>query len=215
LNNYTTPTSTTTHLNARIPVFVQGRRMAGPLAPLFDNSDLDVMYDQPVTLPAQSTLGCVYGRCTFCTYPAVEPVPTKLDLETAVGSVVEQAILRGNGTSMSIKDSLVTPLRLMQIASCVQQQQRQRGAVVPWSACTKLHPKLAELEFLQQLSRHGLATLEVGLESLLPETQRRIDKIQSQELFERVVETIRNVPEVSLVVYMTGFPWEQKLQGMT
>jgi radical SAM superfamily enzyme YgiQ (UPF0313 family) len=111
-NKYTTTTSSTT---PRIPAFVQGRRI--------DNSDLDLLYDQPLTLPTQSTLGRTYGRCTFCTYPAVEPVPTELDLETAVGSVIEQAILRSNGTSMSIKDSLVTPLRLVQIASCVQQQQ--------------------------------------------------------------------------------------------
>ena len=183
----------------------EGRRLAAPVAPRFDD-DIMLLYDQPVTLPAQSTLGCAYGRCTFCTYPAVEPTPVKLPLDIAVTSVVDQAVQRDDGTRLCIKDSLVTPLRLEHIATkCVKGR-------VSWSACTKLHAKLVNKDFLHNtLSRKGgLRTLEVGLESLHPETQRRIDKIQSQNLFENFVRVAaQDAPDVSLVVnYMTGFPWD-------
>lgn len=93
--------------------YLQGR--SGPaVAPLFENLGL---YDDPPNLPAHSTLGCAYGSCAFCTYPAVEPMPTKLPLLVAVDSVVEMAA--AIGASVSIKDSLATPLRLREIATCV------------------------------------------------------------------------------------------------
>lgn len=51
--------------------------------------------------------------------------------------------------------------------------------------------------------------MEVGLESLLPDTQRKINKIQPPELFENFLRHVRSVPGVSVVVnYMTGYPWE-------
>jgi radical SAM superfamily enzyme YgiQ (UPF0313 family) len=53
--------------------------------------------------------------------------------------------------------------------------------------------------------------LEVGLESLLPETQRRVGKMQPQALFDTFVSEVSQTSGLSLVVnYMTGFPWEDQ-----
>ncbi|KAL7570350.1 hypothetical protein ACA910_017191 [Epithemia clementina (nom. ined.)] len=176
---------------------VKGKQGCSPVSPVFDNLE---WYDKPLTLPAQSGLGCAYGRCKFCTYPGIEPIPQKLPLDIAVGSVVRSALLVG-AASIAIKDSLATPLRLRQIADCIAGQ-------VQWSACTKLNTKI-DAQFLQYLRDRGLATIEVGLESLLPETQKRIDKIQSQAIYEKFVQDVASVKGLYLVVnYMTGFPWE-------
>ena len=164
-------------------------------------SGLTFLYDQPPVLPAQSTLGCAYGRCAFCTYPAMEPKPTKLDLCLTIDSVVRQA--EECGGTMAVKDSLVTPRRLIEIADVV------RGRVC-WSACTKLHPKLCEKGFLKALNDSGLSTIEVGLESLLVETQRRVAKVHPPTLFEDFLKESSTIPDLSIIVnYMTGFPWEQ------
>ena len=157
------------------------------------------LYDDPPVLPAQSTLGCAYGRCSFCTYPAIEPTPTKLDLCLSVESVVDQAI-RCQGT-VAIKDSLVTPRRLKDIAMTI-------GGRVKWSACTKLNAKL-DFETLRMLEENGLATLEVGLESLLVDTQLRVAKLHPENLFEEFLRNVAKVPGLSLVInYITDFPWE-------
>ena len=177
---------------------MKGKQECSPLSPIFDNLDV---YDRPLTLPAQSTLGCAYGRCKFCTYPAIEPVPTKLPLDVSVGSVVRTALQVG-ATKIAIKDSLATPTRLRQIGDCIAGQ-------VEWSACSKLSKKL-DVHLLQYLRDRGLVTLEVGLESLLPETQVRVDKIQPQHLYEKFVQDASTVENLTLVVnYMTGFPWEE------
>jgi hypothetical protein len=126
-------------------------------------------------------------------------MPTKLPLLVSVDSVVRQA--QRIGASVSLKDSLATPLRLQEIAACVAGRAR-------WSACTKLSDKF-DLRRLQSLNSAGLATLEVGLESLLEETQRRIAKVQPLALYEEFLLNVADVPNMSLVVnYMTGFPWE-------
>jgi hypothetical protein len=67
-----------------------------------------------------------------------------------------------------------------------------------------------DLDTLSGLRLSGLATLEVGLESLLPETQKRIGKVQPQSLYEELVSNVAKVPGLTLVInYMTGFPWEE------
>ena len=175
--------------------------MQCPAVPSFDNLEC---YSQPLTLPVQSSLGCAYGKCAFCTYPAMEGTPVRLSLKDTVEPVVRRAMELGENkcSGISFKDSLVTTNRLRDIAECI-------GGRVQWSACTKLSPRLADRSTLGHLRDNGLATLEVGLESLLPDTQRRVGKIQSQDLFDTFVSELSHTPDVSLVVnYMTGFPWE-------
>ena len=51
--------------------------------------------------------------------------------------------------------------------------------------------------------------MEVGLESLITETQQRVAKIHPPNLFEDFVSNVAKLPGLSLVTnYMTGFPWE-------
>mmetsp|Transcript_21637 Transcript_21637/g.47049 ORF Transcript_21637/g.47049 Transcript_21637/m.47049 type:complete len:220 (+) Transcript_21637:1395-2054(+) len=153
-------------------------------------------------------IGCAYGRCSYCTYPSIEGRPQKLDLVTSVGDVVDQA-QRLPGSTLSLKDSLVTPNRLIELGDCIQKR-------VKWSACTKLSRRL-DISRLSQLNNSGLATLEVGLESLMPETQHRINKLQPQSLYEDFLANVADLPhELSVVVnYMFDFPWEDPVAAQS
>jgi radical SAM superfamily enzyme YgiQ (UPF0313 family) len=185
-------------LGSSTPMVLDGFSSKEPISPLFSNLDL---YDPPLTLPAQSSVGCAYGRCRFCTYPAIEPKPSRFNLDKSIGGVVDLA--SELGASVSIKDSLATTTRLLEIGDHIADK-------VPWSACTKLSSRL-DRDVLAKLQRGGLATLEVGLESLLEETQKRIDKIQSVALFESFVSDVATTPDLTLIVnYMVGFPWEDE-----
>jgi hypothetical protein len=121
-------------------------------------------------------------------------------LAIAVEPVIEQA--EAVNGSVSIKDSLVTPRRLQELASVIRNR-------VKWSACTKLHPRLADVALLQYLQSQGLATLEVGLESLLIHTQQRISKVHPPGLLEDFLHCASQVSGLAVVCnYITGFPWE-------
>ncbi len=163
------------------------------LTPAFHAAGLD---GRPhLTLPAQTSRGCAYGRCRYCTYPAIEGGFRRLDADAWL-PVVEQAAARG--ARVSFKDSLMVPRQLDEVAA-------QVAGRVAWSACTKLHPRL-DAGFLSRLASAGLATLELGIETLSPQGQMVIDKRQSPALLDQLLRAAER-SGISLVVNtITGFP---------
>lgn len=148
-----------------------------------------------LTLPTQSTRGCAFGRCAFCTYPAIEGKVRKLDL-TAVREVVMEA--ERCRAAVSFKDSLVTLDRLNELATLINGR-------VQWSACTKLHAGL-NADFLLPIAAAGCRTLEVGLETLTESGQRLILKRQTPELFLGFLNAAAAVGISVVVNYITGLP---------
>ena len=163
------------------------------VVPAFDHLD-DYGWGR-LTLPAQTSRGCAYGRCTFCTYPAVEGRYRPLELDPALAIV---AAAERVGAVVSFKDSLVVPQRLEAIAAAV-------GGRVSWSACTKLHGAF-DARFLQRLAVGGCATLEFGLETLTPSGQLLIEKNQSLPLFLRALDAADAARIAVVINYITGFP---------
>ena len=168
-------------------------RQAVAPAPAFSN--LEWYGHGRLTLPAQLTRGCSYGRCTYCTYPAIEGPFRTLDLELASPTI---ALATDLGAAVSFKDSLVAPTRLLDLAELI-------GGQVPWSACTKLHRRLGP-RLLRRLAAGGCRTLELGLETLRSDAQVLIDKRQSADLLLRTFDAAAQEGIALVVNYITGFP---------
>lgn len=166
-----------------------------PPTPVF--RDLELYGSPRLVLPVQLSRGCSYARCSYCTYREIEEkyVPGNVDI---LKPVMELAVEQN--ASVSIKDSLVLPHRLREIAGYIT-------GTVPWSACTKLDNRLTK-ELMQYLARNGLKTIEVGLETLIPKTQQMIGKIQSMELLTNLLKNLESTSISLIVNYMTGFPGE-------
>ncbi|WP_437982661.1 B12-binding domain-containing radical SAM protein [Sorangium sp. So ce117] len=162
-------------------------------APVFQDLEL---YGLPrLTLPAQASRGCSYGRCGFCTYPTIEGTYRAID-EAIVEPVVQLGFDRG--ATVAFKDSLIVPQRLTALAARIR-------ARVRWSACTKLSPALDEAS-LRRLAVGGCDTLEIGLETIDIESQRLIGKRQSVALFKRTLDAARDAGVGLVINYITGFP---------
>jgi radical SAM superfamily enzyme YgiQ (UPF0313 family) len=157
--------------------------------------DLELYGLPRLTLPAQASRGCSYGRCGFCTYPTIEGTYRALD-----GATVEPVVQLGfeRGATVAFKDSLVVPQRLAALAVRI-------GGRVRWSACTKLAPALDHAA-LRRLAAGGCDTLEIGLETIDAESQRLIGKRQSVALFRRTLDAARDAGVGLVVNYITGFP---------
>lgn len=163
-----------------------------------DDASVVPTFDLPggrLTLPAQASRGCAYGRCTFCTYPSVEGEYRPGDLAPVLHTVELAASV---GAAVSFKDSLVVPARLERIAALIDGRVR-------WSACTKLHPRL-DGPLLRRLAAAGCATLEVGLETLTPSGQLVIEKPQTLPLFLAFLDAAAAAGISVVVNYITGFP---------
>jgi hypothetical protein len=150
-----------------------------------------------LALPAQVTRGCAYGKCQFCTYPAVEGAVVEPATLAHLEPVVAEAAARG--AVVSFKDSLMTGAFLREVSSLIAGRAR-------WAACTKLTPALVEQ--LPALAAAGCETLEVGIETLVERSQFVIDKKVTRRLVEALLRSAQ-VAGVRIVVnYMTGLPFE-------
>jgi hypothetical protein len=157
--------------------------------------DVHLPRGAPLTLPAQRSRGCVYGKCTYCTYPTIEGRFRPLDGAPSA-AVVTEAVQRE--ARVSFKDSLLTAPLLREIAEMI-------GGRVRWSACTKLSRALSPA-VLRALGASGCATLEIGLETLADDAQTLIHKRQPTALFLDTLDAAAGAGIALVVNYMTGFP---------
>ncbi len=158
--------------------------------------DLSV-YAGRLTLPVQTTIGCAYGLCGFCSYPAVEGDVLDLGMEVIDGVL---ALARRLGAVVAVKDSLVLPHRLAAIADRICGE-------AEWSACTKLNPRL-DAHLLRRLHAAGCRTLELGVETLVERSQRLIRKPQPRDLVLSVLDAAASARLPIVANYITGFPGE-------
>lgn len=147
-----------------------------------------------LTLPVQSSRGCTYGACAYCTYPSIEGSPRELPW-SATDPVIEYAA-RVNA-ALSFKDSLVQGSRLEALAERI-------AGRVPWSACTKLDARLPGR--LARLALGGCKTLEIGLETLDTRAQGMILKRQSAATFFEFLDASAAANIAVVVNYIIGFP---------
>lgn len=165
----------------------------GAVVPRFP--DIDVPRGARLTLPAQLSRGCAYGRCAFCTYPATEGAFREVRAD-ATAAVIKEAA--GRASCVAFKDSLLTAPLLRRAAKLA------RGEVA-LSGCTKLAPAL-DLEMMKDLAVSGCRTLAIGLETLAADAQILIHKEQSLPLFLRTLDAAAASGIALVVDYITGFP---------
>jgi hypothetical protein len=161
------------------------------------------LYGLPrLTLPAQASRGCSYGKCEFCTYPSIEGKYRPLS-DAVVEPVI--AFAEGARANVAFKDSLILPKHLAALAERI-------AGRVRWSGCTKLHRSL-DAQALKNLARGGCDTLEVGLETIDPEQQELIEKKQSKELFSNMLDAAGEAGIGLVVNYITGFPGQDPISA--
>lgn len=149
--------------------------------PLFDAEQLGHYVSENLTIPLQFTRGCAYARCTFCTYPAVEPALTRFNPDRAAAAV--RALAGEYGVRrFSVKDSLFTVPVMESFAAALV---AARTGPVSWSATTKVTRRLALVAPV--LAEAGLSTVELGIESIRPATQKLFGKQASLALVEDVI----------------------------
>lgn len=152
-----------------------------------------------LTLPVQLSRGCAYGRCAYCTYPAIEGGYRPLSWHP-LEAVVRRAVRVG--ADVAIKDAYVTPPRLAEIAERVDGRVR-------WAACTRLVPRIGR-ERLAGWVDAGLGTLEIGVESFDAQTLRWMDKRQTPAAVDDLLEDAAGLDLHLVLNVMFGFPGQHR-----
>lgn len=189
------PVTPTVKGRARVPI------SGFEYAPSIDRDALRLYDPARVTIPMQLTRGCSYGRCSYCTYPAVE---TSVDIKPdwdRVNVTMLQLIEETSIRRFSFKDSLFTVPNLCSLAELVKTQNRG----VTWSATTLLSRALTP-EVLKQLHDGGCDTLEFGLEANDPAGQLLFGKPLDMDMCEQVIANTASVGIAVVINQILGWP---------
>jgi hypothetical protein len=151
------------------------------LPPTFDADGLALYGGKTLTLPIQLGRGCGYGRCTYCTYPLVE------DFEdvniTAITRRFVPSLLSFRPSRLSVKDSLFTVPSMRAFGKVLA---KETGRLT-WSATTKCS-RAMDSSTMRELHAQGCTTLEMGIETIHPSSQRFFDKSARLADIEQVLD---------------------------
>jgi len=174
--------------------------------PSFDSMNLDVYSParQTVPLPLITSKGCVYGKCTYCTYVYQEPVNREQSIAKVLATI--SALQQRHGVrTFSIKDSLVTTTRARALAEGF----RQSGLDLVWNFQSKISggftPALVKL-----LEETGCRTIEFGVETPNPRLQKMIRKPAPLDLIETVLGNFAGSQITVIFNMIYGFPTETR-----
>jgi hypothetical protein len=170
--------------------------------PLFGADQLRLYDTERLTLPLQFTRGCAYARCTFCTYPVVEPVRTPFAAGRARAAIA--ALVDSHGIRrFSIKDSLFTAPMMRELADRLSGE----GPEIAWSATTKANRGV--IRHASKLAAAGLATVEIGVETIHRSGQELFDKRADISLLEDVILGFAESGVTVVVNLIFGLPGER------
>jgi hypothetical protein len=177
-----------------------------PVAPVLQAGELLLYRQAELTLPYQCSSGCAYGRCAYCTYPAVEGSYAPGNLAAHV-QILGRLITEAGTRRISFKDSLFTAARMRALAAELTRQRVD----IEWSATTKASRSL-DRELLTVLACSGLRTLEIGFETGVPRLQRLVSKVESPATVLAIAEHCRAAGVRLVVNRITGLPGETEIE---
>jgi hypothetical protein len=151
----------------------------------------------PSTFPVETCRGCAWGRCAYCTYPAVEGRCRAIP-EPAVAKVVGRAA--ADNAAVSVKDAMMTPNAMARFADLA-------GGAIRWAACARLDTAL-DRPRLRRLVAGGLATLELGIETLDTDRLRRLGKVREVASLDSLLASAAGLDLHLVLNTMYGFPDE-------
>lgn len=165
-------------------------------------------YDQPGTLTIQASRGCYWGRCTFCSYPLLEPDYKARSPERLIEDFLDLDS-RFDLKEVGFTDALISP----SFARRLSQKLLASELDLRWNLFARMERAFTG-EFLNLMARAGCSMVSWGLESGDPEIldliEKSIDLGHARDLLaEAAAAGIHN-----RVLVMYGHPTERHEQAL-
>jgi len=159
-------------------------------------------YDEHGSLPLIASRGCYWAKCTFCSYPSLEPVYKVRGVPRVVEDI---AILRDRYGCIHVPfaDPILSPHFMRTLAAAL----RDSESPVTWSGFARLEDAL-HVEDFADLFRGGCRAVFWGLES---GNQRVLDLIQKGIRLDHAAELLKHSAAAGIhnrALMMYGHPTE-------
>ncbi|MFD4587253.1 B12-binding domain-containing radical SAM protein [Streptomyces sp. NPDC058434] len=171
--------------------------------PDFGQFDFADYSNQAHQFPYRLTVGCFWGRCTFCSYGnryhdarAFQQVSPAV----AAGHLVELAARLGI-TDVAVTDENTGLRHLLRVMRAV----RARGAPLTFRVRARLEPELADPEFCAELYALGCVQMSAGYETDAQPVLDALNKGQDARHAERAVANLTAAGITTNLSFMDGF----------
>ena len=180
-----------------------GFRINDQPPPDFGQFDLMRYSNEAWQFPYRLTLGCYWGKCTFCSYGnryhdarAFQQLTPELAADHLVALSAELGI-----TDVAIADENTGLRHLLRVMEAV----RRRGVELTFRARARLEPALADPEFSLRLRELGCIQISAGFESSQQELLDSTRKGQNVAAAEQAVAHLTAAGISTNLSFMDGF----------
>ncbi|GGZ39511.1 hypothetical protein GCM10010387_37200 [Streptomyces inusitatus] len=172
-------------------------------APDFGPFDFRDYSNQAHQFPYRLTVGCFWGKCTFCSYGnryRDARAFQQIDPETAARQLV--GLSAGLGiTDVAVADENTGLRHLLRVMEAV----RARGASLTFRIRARLEPELADPAFCLRLREAGCVQVSTGFETSRQEILDSLRKGQDAAHAERAVQNLVRAGIVANLSFMDGY----------
>jgi radical SAM superfamily enzyme YgiQ (UPF0313 family) len=172
--------------------------------PAGDFSGLEMnFYSEKHTLPIQSSRGCYWGKCTFCSYPILEPKYKTKNVEFILEEV-KFLQKKYETKTFCFVDSVVSPSFAEKFSNLII----KNNIKIEWMIFARFEPDFSET-LLSQMKESGCITIFWGLESA---NQRILEIINKNIDLTNAEIILRNATKLKIhnkVLVMYGLPTEK------
>jgi anaerobic magnesium-protoporphyrin IX monomethyl ester cyclase len=165
-------------------------------------------YNFPRTLTLQSSRGCYWGKCTFCSYPFLEPAYKARKSEKIIEDIRRLQSLYGI-EDIGFTDALLSPSFCRRFSETLL----RTNTKVRWAMFARFEKQFTA-ELLEQMARSGCSFISWGLESGNEEILRLIEKSISLQHAESILSAAALLGIHSRVLVMYGHPTESVSQAL-
>ncbi len=165
--------------------------------------------DGVITIPYQTSRGCAYNKCAYCTYPIHEPGYRERSIPKVISDIQDLIEIYG-AHYISFKDSLVVPSRVRELCNALNEADIKIG----WKFATKIHQVFSQRPMIDLLIKSGCKKIEFGIEHVNTRIQELIDKRQPRPMIEKTLHAFAGTGIEVDMNMMFGFPTETEAEAM-
>jgi len=172
--------------------------------PVADFTGFDMnFYSEKHTLPIQSSRGCYWGKCIFCSFPILESKYKTKDVELIVEEIKYLQNKYGTKT-FNFVDSLMSPSFAEKFSNLII----KNNIDIEWIILARFEPNFSEA-LLSRMKESGCSTICWGLESA---NQRILEVINKNINLKDAESILYNATKLKIhnrVLVMYGLPTEK------
>lgn len=185
------------------PGLADGFSIDQQACPDFDDIDLTRYVNGGFQFPYRLTMGCFWGRCTFCSYGnryRDTRAFSQISPATAAGHLLHLHRILGLDC-VAVADENVSLRHLLRVMKLVASQ----GARLTYRVRARLEPELLDLDFCHELAAFGCTQISAGIEVADDATLAFLDKGLSVETAEQAARNLRLAGITVNLSYLDGF----------